>query len=537
MVKFPKTVLVSCLIAGLSGCASSEMKHVGQTAQAEIEHSVQGLDTMRGAAGAQAVRVHEHGYWVSTKEHALPQADEMVSCQLTMAEADPLTLDQFASRIKHICGVPVLVSADAKAMGKGGSGPNAAFKGSAKDGNAEAGGAVKVHVNWHGALSGLLDSITLPLGLHWNVRDGAVHLFKHETRVFPIYALPGTDALSSSVASSGSSTLGSDGGGSGGSGGSSGSSSGGGSGSASNSSSLATSLKSSVMDDIRKTVASMLTPGEGKLELSMATASLAVTDAPEVLDRIKAYLDQQNKMLTTQVVLNVKILNVSFNRSDQYGVDWSLINTGANSTVSPMEGNGKGIGSDSIGANIQILKGPFSGSKLLLKALSDQGKVSVVTQPSVTTLNLQAVPMQVATQQSYVASVSSTSTANVGTSSSISPGSVTTGFNMLMLPYAMADKQVLLQYNINLSDLKALDEFKDDSGNAVQLPTVDLRAFSQKVRLRSGETLVLSGFEQQSNNNKKNGVGSPDNQWLGGMRSANQKHEAVVIMITPVVMG
>ncbi len=129
-----------------------------------------------------------------------------------------------------------------------------------------------------------------------------------------------------------------------------------------------------------------------------------------------------------------------------------------------------------------------------------------MTQPSVTTLNLQAVPMQVATQTGYVSSTSSTSTPQVGISVGIEPATVTTGFNMLMLPYAMADKQILLQYNISLSDLKRLEKFGEKATGQVQLPTIDLRAFSQKVRLHSGETLVLSGFEQQSDTSDRSGL-------------------------------
>jgi type IVB pilus formation R64 PilN family outer membrane protein len=192
---------------------------------------------------------------------------------------------------------------------------------------------------------------------------------------------------------------------------------------------------------------------------------------------------------------------------------------------------------DGANANVHVLKGPFKDSSLLVKALSAQGKVSIVTQPSVTTLNLQAVPMQVATQTGYVASVTSNQVAQVGTSVGIEPGTVTTGFNMMLLPYAMADRQVLLQYNISLSNLAKLETFGDKNTGQVQLPTVDLRAFAQKVRLRSGETLALSGFEQNSDTSKRSGVGSPNNQALGGSRYGEKHHSVIVILITPVVAG
>ncbi|NDK99301.1 PilN family type IVB pilus formation outer membrane protein [Photorhabdus bodei] len=528
---FSRLILLPCIATGLASCAA--ISNVDRQADAEMANATTVIKELRNTAAMTAVHVHEHGYWVSTKEIPSRKEGETVSCMLTLEEAEPMTLSQFAEKIKRICGVPVLISADARfTVSPPGSASEVKESGQEEvvvNSNVQSvseGGQpeeMKINVHWHGSLAGLLDSVILSSGLHWKVHNGAVHIFKTETRVFQIYALPGTDALSSSVTATTNATFG---------GGLNGSDSG--NGNSGSSQTLATSLTRSVMDEIQKAVANMLTPGEGKLTLSMATASLVVTDSPEVLDRIKDYIDQQNKLLTTQVVLNVKILNLTFDRADQYGVDWSLAYKDAHIGVG---GAGSGVteGSD-ISTNIHILKGPFSDSNLLIKALSTQGKVSIVTQPSVTTLNLQAVPMQVATQTGYVSSTSSTSTPQVGISVGIEPATVTTGFNMLMLPYAMADKQILLQYNISLSDLKRLEKFGEKATGQVQLPTIDLRAFSQKVRLHSGETLVLSGFEQQSDNSDRSGLGSPDNQFLGGSRQGKRNHNVIVVMITPIVV-
>ncbi|OCA54263.1 PilN family type IVB pilus formation outer membrane protein [Photorhabdus namnaonensis] len=528
---FSRLILLPCIATGLASCAA--ISNVDRQADAEMANADSIIKELRNTAAVTAVHVHEHGYWVSTKEIPSKKEGETVSCMLTLEEAEPMTLSQFAEKIKRICGVPVLISADARftvsppssASEVKESGQEEVVVNSNTQSISEGGQPeeMKINVHWHGSLAGLLDSVILSSGLHWKVHNGAVHIFKTETRVFQIYALPGTDALSSSVTATTNATFG---------GGLNGSDSG--NGNSGSSQTLATSLTRSVMDEIQKAVSNMLTPGEGKLTLSMATASLVVTDSPEVLDRIKDYIYQQNKLLTTQVVLNVKILNLTFDRADQYGVDWSLAYKDAHIGVG---GAGSGVteGSD-ISTNIHILKGPFSDSNLLIKALSTQGKVSIVTQPSVTTLNLQAVPMQVATQTGYVSSTSSTSTPQVGISVGIEPATVTTGFNMLMLPYAMADKQILLQYNISLSDLKRLEKFGEKATGQVQLPTIDLRAFSQKVRLHSGETLVLSGFEQQSDTSDRSGLGSPDNQFLGGSRQGKRNHNVIVVMITPIVV-
>ncbi|MGN6092936.1 MAG: PilN family type IVB pilus formation outer membrane protein [Luteibacter jiangsuensis] len=552
-----RLTMAASIAVALSGCATSALRSAEHTNDQDMSLAGAQVATMR-AIQAPTVRVHEHGYWVAKESQPLTAPTETVSCDLTMFDASPVTLSQFADKVSRICKIPVHVSADAlhvpQASDNGGdkSAARTVILGPPQASASNAPEEPRVSLNWQGSLAGLLDSVGAQLDLHWRVRNGEVHIFRTETRTFQIYALPGTDALSSSVTNSTMSSMGigggsSGGGGSGGSSGASaGASSGGGaggadggggsgggvSGQAGSAQSVATTLTSSVMDDVSNAVSGMLTPGQSKFTLSKATASITVTDSPDVLDRIASYIDHENKLLTTQVVLNVKILNITFDRTDQYGVDWNLAYNSARAgsvgtAATEVKGNT---------ANVHILKGPFKDSSLLIKALSEQGKVSVVTQPSVTTLNLQAVPMQVATQKAYIASVSNTAVAQVGTSTGIQPGTVTTGFNMMLLPYAMADNQLLLQYNISLSDLADLVTMGDkDSPTSIQLPTVDLRAFAQKVRLRSGETLALSGFEQNTDDSQRSGVGSPNNQFLGGSRKAVKNHSVIVILITPVV--
>lgn len=192
-----------------------------------------------------------------------------------------------------------------------------------------------------------------------------------------------------------------------------------------------------------------------------------------------------------------------------------------------------------VNGTVNVLRGDLDASAFI-RALSSQGKVSVLTQPSITTLNLQAAPMEVVTERSYVASVSSSMVADVGTESTITPGTVNTGFTMGLLPYVMGNNQLLLQYSINISDLKQLTEFSTGTGNnqsTVQLPEVNRRAFNQKVKINSGETLILSGFEQGHLSSDMQGTGSPRSQWLGGSRSSDNLHSVLIIMITPMVIS
>jgi type IVB pilus formation R64 PilN family outer membrane protein len=172
----------------------------------------------------------------------------------------------------------------------------------------------------------------------------------------------------------------------------------------------------------------------------------------------------------------------------------------------------------------------------MISALSSQGKVRRKTSASITTLNNQPVPVQVATQQGYLASVSTTNTANVGSQTSLVPGTVTTGFNMTLLPHLLDNGTVLLQFYTNISSLLQLQTVQS-GGQQIQTPNVDTRNFLQRVSMKSGETLVLSGYEGTDDNLAQQGVGKPTNYLLGGGYDGTRQREVIVILITPIMMN
>lgn len=550
-----KTLQIAMAVVLTLGASACSFRRGVETRSEEVlRAATANVDTLRNASLPSAVTVHDKGFWVSTREVPLKRGTVDVSCNITLMQTSPLSLFELGSRIESICGIPVDVDVSQPVKQANGSQSDHESGREAQslptllsrpDAQRAMGASVPMlaELKWSGALSGLLGQVTSQTGTHWEATGGRIRIFKFATKVFRIYALPGTEALSTSMGtagslSSGSASSGGGGGMSGGgmSGGASGGSMGGGT-VGTSTQNVQISVKQSIMSDVEKAVTGMLSR-DGSMVLSPSTASVAVTDTPAVLARVRDYVEQQNRILTTQVVLNVKILSVTFDRADQYAIDWNKLAYASSrfglslASQAALEQNTKARHGE-----VQILRGPFKDTKLLVDALSTQGKVSVVTQPSVTTLNLQAVPMQVATQTAYAAAVTNTVTPQVGTSTGITPGTVTTGFNMLLLPYAMPDGRVLLKYDIGISNLKHIDKFGDAARGQVQLPTVDQWAFSQKVRLRSGETLVLSGYDQDQNSTDDSGTFVPQNILMGGSNAAQRRHTVIVILINPVVIS
>ncbi|RIY41003.1 PilN family type IVB pilus formation outer membrane protein [Neopusillimonas maritima] len=547
----------------LSGCAVQRINDSVDRSQAREQSAMSMLERMRQAKtpreAAGGALIRSDSIWVDT--NAVPAAASTISgkpsqldCPITFIPVSGVTISEFANSVTSQCGIPVRVTQDALAMlngyAPGGSGgqsqntqmgalpsPNLAAMGNGSAGNSMASAYMPINnvgntisgINWKDKpLKGLLDQVTARLGLGWKLLDGAIVIFHTDTRVFHLYAIPGVAKMSSAVKSGADSSNSS---------GSNSTNNAAGSFSSEGSSqSTGLTFETNIIEDIDKTIKNMLTPQFGRSAISPSTGTVTVTDRPEVLDRIAAYLENENKRITRQVLLNVKVLAVTVNDTDSMGINWEAVYESLDRYgVSLATGFPSAAGGASGSIGIMNPSSRWNGTELLVDALSTIGRVSTVTAPSVTTLNLQPAPVLVGSQQSYLASVSTTDTANVGSTSTLTPGTITTGFNMTLLPYLMEGPDMLLQYSINLSSLTRLREV-ESGGQKIEIPEVANRIFSQRVRLRSGETLILSGFEQSNDDASKEGVGDSGFWLFGGQGSQNKTRDVIVILITPVVM-
>jgi type IVB pilus formation R64 PilN family outer membrane protein len=344
--------------------------------------------------------------------------------------------------------------------------------------------------------------------------------------------------MSQSSSSGGISSSGS-GGGSGGGGGGSG---GGGSGgvSANNGQNTGVSSQLSVYSSIEKSITAMLS-SHGKVVASPATGTMTVVDTPDTLDRVAEFIEAENKSLSKQITINVTVLSVTLTQEDNYGIQWNLVYQNLLAKYGIANSIDTSAGGTAFTTNILSSSSKFAGSKALIQALSEQGKVREETSASVVTLNNQPVPVQVATQTSYLASSQTTLTAQVGSTTTLTPGVVTTGFNMSILPHVLNNGTVLLQFTTDISALNGPIRTVASSGatnaNTIEVPTVDTRNFLQRVSMKSNETLIISGFEQTDDNLSKNGVGSPSNYALGGSYAGTTQKQVIVILITPTTNG
>jgi type IVB pilus formation R64 PilN family outer membrane protein len=292
----------------------------------------------------------------------------------------------------------------------------------------------------------------------------------------------------------------------------------------------------SIWDDIREMVKKLVSE-KGEAFVSEASTSVTVKDYPENVRTIERIISEFNDRMGGQVVLDVQIVSVRLNKEKADGIDWAAVRSKAGSTLSFGSGLADFVSAASgapttFGLTPSSTTSRYSGSKLLISALEGQGDVAVVTSPRAVTLNNQLAEIRINSDQSYLAS-SKTSVTDVGVETELIPGVVTDGFSMYVLPKINRKKEeVFLQFSTTISDLQALDTITS-GGTSIQTPLLQSTRSNNRTKLKNGETLLISGYQQTLSNKK-----TAKNFGLGFLAQSATTSERVeiLILITPQIM-
>ena len=403
-----------------------------------------------------------------------------------------------------------------------------------------------VSINYSGTVKGALDLLATKTGYVYNVKNKQVYWQALVSKTFDIAFFPGsTNYTMGKSSSSGAAAAASTGG----------------PGkpavadySDSEYSNLTAAL--SVWKDLGTAIKGMLSK-DCTVMVSESTATVTVRDRPTNVQNVEQYIRQINKNLSKQVLVKVQILEVSLKDDYNFGVDWRLVSKflkNDNSTIRVDDTNfGRILRSTNTLTGLAafpkfgVQGGESNNNRFLINALNQQGKTSVVSEPRVMATNNQVSAIRIVTQEAYVASVENTTQSSSGagssnTSSTVTPGTITYGITLYILPKILNDK-IYLQVNADLSTKDDIQRFSTNAGAddknpqannvTIQLPTISQKHFNQRSVIRSGDTLIMAGLRRLGN--EADAMQFLKSQSLGGKGSIAQNTETI-ILITPVIM-
>ena len=515
------TTLVACnkYIAETDKKIETTLERVEElNQQAQIPDLPQPTDT---------VRMH-NDIWLGNESVKIMEGDALPAWLenedgITLSIAQNATLPEVVQQISDITSIPVRVD-------------------DLKTDNAIPEDAVPVR--YTGKLSGLLNYLAGRYGVYWHYRDKMISFFANETRVFTIYALPTETTLQASLTGA---TMGENSGG------------------GNASSSLSTSANLALWDSIEEGVKQIV--GEtGKLSFSRVAGTISVTASPYVIRKVGKYVAAWNEKLSRQVAITIRILEVDLSNSDNYGLNligafsngkFSLEAAGPYNGLVGVTGVSGGAVSSVGNLMMAIIKpnSKFNGSQSIIQAFSTQGKTRQLTSASVTTMNNKVAPVQITTSQNYVKEINVTTSGsgdNKSVETDMDTDTLTYGFTMDILPRILDHGRLIMMFSMTMTNLVDMTEYSSSSGanpdpdeggdsgdkesTRVQLPTMNMRGFMQEVAMRSGSTLVLTGFEQMTDATKSSGIGKAKMGLLGGQAYNENKRQVMVILITPEIL-
>jgi len=429
---------------------------------------------------------------------------------VTLVSNRPITLYEIGNMISQITSIKIRFAPQIESTVKAAADRNAPTV--AKVGTKWS-DTSRMLVSYKGSLSGLLDEVCSYFGIWWKYENGEIYMYKYTTKTFTLYTLPTKPSMTSSVSSS----------------------TGGGS---------ITSGVSNIdlWGNIVSAVKSMLGTGSSLVTDPM-NGTLTITATPTEIKKVAKYVHEQNIRLARQVAISVKVLEVAVDENRGFGFDLDATfkdrtKTGGNISLGELitPGGLSGENAPNSALSMKILGGDVS-VEAAIQALAKQTTTTLVTSGTVTTMNNKPAPIQVVSKQNYVSEITKTNSGSTGDNYDISieTDEIETGFTMDVLPRIMDHGRLMILFSLSLSNLLGLEKV-EVGDQYVQNPKTVERGFSQEISMKSGETLVLSGYERVDTTSSKSGTGAINNNILGGSQDLTKKRTILVILLTPVVL-
>ena len=327
----------------------------------------------------------------------------------------------------------------------------------------------------------------------------------------------------------------------------------------SKSSSINTTIESDFWSGLHQTIVAIVGNSEGRSVVVDPHAGLVIVRGmPGELRDVEAYLDDAEDSLQRQVILEAKIIEVKLSDSFQSGIDWTAISSNRDTFVGTSSASNSSA-SDIISGNsttATILPGPTTGNMFavggsssdfagLIRLLSTQGEVQVLSSPRISTVNNQKAVIKVGSDEFFVTNISSSTSTN--SSSTITSPDVTltpffSGIALDVTPQIIGNDDVILHVHPSVSEV--VDQIKviTVAGQTQQLPLAlsTVRESDSVVKAKSGQVVVIGGLMQNSSANEDGGLpGLSDIPIIGNLfkqkKRVNVRSE-LVILLRPIVV-
>jgi len=302
-------------------------------------------------------------------------------------------------------------------------------------------------------------------------------------------------------------------------------------------------------------------PYTAKIPMINKNAGLiTVTGTGAQLKRLDTYLNDLQKKMQTQVLMDVKMYSVVFSDATSTGIDWSQLyalqniglgfnvyntknidtftGTAKNNIIGDIETVTGGTLPRSIGSIFQL--GAQGSLNEVIKFLKTQGDVYSISNPKILTLNNQPALITAGTEYFYKTKNTSTlaggTTGEQATTEVVS--SVFSGVLLDITPEISNDGSITLRINPSISETAS--QLSVDNATRSMPPDLSRRQMSSVISVKDGNRVILGGLINTKNiqdDNKVPLLGDiPVLGYLFKREGMSKRTEEIVIIIEPHIV-
>ncbi|MBU9589458.1 secretin N-terminal domain-containing protein [Burkholderia multivorans] len=378
-------------------------------------------------------------------------------------------------------------------------------------------------------------NMTTDLGLDWSFDGSTINVNRFVTRMYQIAAIPGKVSIKSTMSKGMDTSTGNQSGNGGGG------SSGGNTGSFSAQTSTGREGDFDQIAAITAEIEKLKSP-MGRVSVNPQSRLVMVYDTKEAADNIGKLLKHENAISTRQVAITVRTLQIALNKGSQAGVNADLVFNAmhaglARYAISFTSPTSLATGGGAVGVSVLRPDAPFSGTNAVVNALNQYGRT--VQDNTMTKMTLNGLPVSVASFKSddYLRSTTPSSgslTATSGGVPGLTPGTITTGDFVNVLPAVNDHNQIVLAYWADSSKLNgpftSAGAGSGQTQQQIQLAHTVGTKDDQTIALSDGQTVVLYGaITDQADSTTNTGIAGLTGSW-------NKSKTFQVIMLKATVV-
>jgi MSHA biogenesis protein MshL len=248
---------------------------------------------------------------------------------------------------------------------------------------------------------------------------------------------------------------------------------------------------------------------------------VVVTASPAVLDEVGEFLSVVGESLTRQVLIEVRMLQVTLTDSLVFGIDLDYqpnFSSAVEGILTPFVTPSPTIPSPSRPAVGQRLSPQFSNDFLvgitsrnfsvLLEALRQAGSVNILASPKVSALNNQQAVISIVTDQVFYrvepgeTIIPPQGGQTITTPNVFVPETFPVGIVLDVIPQISRDRTVSLQIHPSVSSLNGTSEAPDGTTQ----PIIDRRELDTLLTVPDGHTIVIGGLIDEALIDRERGV-------------------------------